>query len=131
MRRLLGRELWTCGVPGHPKLTAEEQALPQFWDGGELIREILPETRITFSNVDRILHKKYPYNRLVLFEHKHEGEVMSGGQRILHEAFQEPTTAEVLHVVYSERHQMRPAIEWALDTIHIEHHPGAGASKGQ
>jgi hypothetical protein len=131
VRRLLGRELWTCGVPGHPKLTAEEQALPQFWDGGELIREILPETRITFSNVDRILHKKYPHNRLVLFEHKHEGEVMSGGQRILHEAFQEPTTAEVLHVVYSERHQMRPAIEWALEQSVAGINRGRGQATGQ
>lgn len=107
--------LRTCGVPGHPALTADEQELPQFWDGRELVQDILPESLITLSNVDRILHKGWPHNRLVLFEHKHDDEALSGGQLYLHATFQEPTLAEVMHVVYSEREQMRSAMAWALD----------------
>jgi hypothetical protein len=76
---------------------------------------ILPGTRIRLSNVDRILHKGYPHNRLVLFEHKQDGEQMSGGQLYLHATFQEPTFAEVMHVVYTERYQMCRGMEWALD----------------
>lgn len=80
-----------------------------------MVDGILPGSRIRLSNVDRILHKGYPNNRLVLFEHKHPSEDLSGGQLYLHEMFRVPTFTEVLHVVYSERYEMCSGMEWGLD----------------
>lgn len=106
--------LYSCGVPGHPPLTEDEQALPQFWDGRELVKEIAPASKVSLSNVDRILHRAYPANRVVLFEYKHDGEQLTKGQQYLHDVFYAPTLAEIWHVVYHSREEMRTAMGWCL-----------------